>query len=365
MTGLYRGAINGLQRQVWLNGCAVVFSTFRGLGVVGILAWVSPTISAFFIYQGIVALLETSVLAVQIRRWLPESPEKARFRGSALRAVWRFAAGMTLVTILAVLLTQIDKLLLSKLLRLTDFGHYTLASTVASALYMLIGPISNATYPRLTELVARGEESPLAESYHRFSQLITLMIVPAGLVLSLFARHVLLLWTGDAATTAIVAPLVSLLALGTMLNGLMYTPYTLQLAYGWTSLAVVTNSVSVVLLVPAVYFGVSVYGATAAAVIWIVLNAGYVTLALPVMHRRLLKTEMGRWYGQDVLIPGLAALAAAGLVRLLAPAPALERPWESVALLSAAASVTLGAAALATPLGRSRIWGLLRPAAQP
>jgi O-antigen/teichoic acid export membrane protein len=363
--GLYRGAINGLQRQVWLNGCTAVFSTLRGLGVVGILAWVSSTILAFFIYQGALAALETLVLAVQMRRLLPVPSEAARFRWSSLRKVWRFAAGMSVITVLAILLTQMDKLLLSKLLRLTEFGYYTLASTVAGALYLLISPISNATYPRLTELVARGETSALAESYHKFSQLITLMIVPAALVLSLFAGHVLMLWTRDVTTTASVAPLVSLLVIGTMFNGLMYTPYTLQLANGWTRLTVTANAVSVLLLAPAIYIGVSAYGATAAAVIWIILNMGYVAVALPVMHRRLLRAEMWRWYGQDVFVPGLAAFAAAGFVRLLAPVPALERPFESIAVLAAAAVAALGAAIVATPLGRSQVYSYFRPAIQP
>jgi O-antigen/teichoic acid export membrane protein len=365
LAGLYRGAINGLQRQVWLNGCTAAFSTLRNLGVVGILAWVSPTIQAFFVYQGVLVALETLVLAMQMRRLLPTPPEPARFRWLALKKVWRFAAGMTTITVLAVLLTQVDKLLLSKLLRLTEFGYYTLASTVASALYMLIAPISNATYPRLTELVARGETAALTESYHKFSQMVTMIIVPAAIVLSLFSEHVLLLWTRNVVTTSAVGPLVSLLAIGTMFNGLMYTPYTLQLANGWTRLAITVNTVSVLLLVPAIYIGVAAYGATAAAAIWIILNVGYIAVALPLMHRRLLRTEMWRWYGQDVFAPGLAALAAASFVRLLAPAPAIERPLEGITALAVAAIAALGAAIIATPLGRSQICSYFRPATQP
>jgi O-antigen/teichoic acid export membrane protein len=159
-------------------------------------------------------------------------------------------------------------------------------------------------------------------------------------------------------------PLVSLLVIGTMFNGLMYTPYTLQLANGWTRLAVMVNTVSVLLLVPAIYIGVAAYGATAAAVIWIILNMGYVVVALPLMHRRLLRAEMWRWYGQDVFAPGLAVFAAAGFVRLLAPSPTLEKPLESMAALAVAAVAALGAAIMTTPLGRSQICSYFRPTIQ-
>lgn len=359
--GLYRNGIIGLQHQVWLNGCTAFFATLRGGGVVLVLVWISPTIQAFFVYQGIVAASEALVLAMQMQRLLPASPRPARFQWSALHQVRHFAGGMAAITILAILLTQVDKLLLSRLLSLSDFGYYALASTVAGALYTMILPIRNATYPRLTELVARGDSVALTEAYHKFSQILTLMIVPAALVLALFSEHLLLLWTRDVATTQAVAPLASLLVIGTMLNGLMHMPYTLQLAHGWTRLTVVANSLAVLVLVPSIYIGVSAYGAIAAAVIWTALNACYVVLTVPAMHRKLLSAEMWRWYGHDVFGPASAAFAAVTLVRIFTPAPMLEKPLESAAAVLGAALLTLCAAALTVPLGRNHLGRYLRP----
>ena len=362
--GLYRGGIIGLQRQVWLNGCTAVFATLRGAGAVLVLAWISPTIQAFFVYQGVVIALEALVLALHMRRLLPASPQPVRFNWQALHQVRHFAGGMAAITLLAILLTQVDKLLLSRLLPLSAFGYYTLASSVAGALYLMIMPIRNATYPRLTELVVRGDRIALAEAYHKFSQLLTLMIVPAALVLSLFSEHILLLWTRDVATTRAVAPLVSFLVIGSMLNGLMHTPYTLQLAHGWTRLTVVTNGIAVLVLVPSIYIGVSAYGALAAAIIWIVLNAGYVALAVPAMHRKLLPAEMGRWYGQDVFGPAFAAFAAVALVRISTPAPVYEKPMESALAVLIAATLAQVSGILATPLGRDQLNRYFRPIVQ-
>ena len=50
--GLYRGAIIGLQKQVWFNGVQAILSTIRAGGAVAILVWVSPTIQAYFLWQG-------------------------------------------------------------------------------------------------------------------------------------------------------------------------------------------------------------------------------------------------------------------------------------------------------------------------
>jgi O-antigen/teichoic acid export membrane protein len=353
LCGLYREALSGLQRQVWLNGCTALFATVRGAGAVGVLAWISPSIQAFFAFQALLLGLEALTLAREMRRILPVAPRSARFDRQALHAVRHFAGGMAAITVLAILLTQVDKLLLSRLLPLSEFGYYALAGTVAGALSVVIEPIRNATYPRLTQLVVLGDRSALAEAYHSYSQLLTLMIVPASLVLSLFSGHVLLLWTRDWTTTQTVAPLASLLVIGSMLNGLMHTPYTLQLAHGWTRLTVVTNVIAVLILVPAIYLAVSAKGAPGAAMIWIILNAGYIALAVPAMHRRLLPGEMRRWYWQDVGIPTTATCAVVALARLALPEPALENPMQSVAAVLAVAVAAQLVGTLATPAGRN------------
>jgi O-antigen/teichoic acid export membrane protein len=360
IAGLYRSALIGLQRQVWLNSCTAIFSTARGVGVVGVMAYISPTVVAFFVYQGLLVTVEALVLATTVARSLPNAPSRSSFRWQALREIWRFAVGMASITLLSILLVQVDKLVLSKLLPLAEFGYYALASTVAGALGLVVGPVNNAVYPRLTEIVAGNQLNLLAAAYHRFSQMLTLMLVPTAIVLSLFSQYVLLLWTRDPVLTKTAFPLVSALSIGTMLNGLMHTPYSLQLAYGWTRFMVMVNAVSVLIVVPGIYFGVQAYGAIAAAYIWILLNAGYVFIAVPLMHRKLLPTEMWRWYGQDILWPTLATLTATGLLFLFVPAPALSRPWTTVAILAAAVIVSVVSATAATPLSRGIVSDFLR-----
>ena len=50
--GLYRSSLVGLQRQVWYNSVNAALATLRHAGAVPLLAWVSPTIEAFFWLAG-------------------------------------------------------------------------------------------------------------------------------------------------------------------------------------------------------------------------------------------------------------------------------------------------------------------------
>ena len=51
----------GAQRLTVSSGVSIVMVTLGNLGAVAVLAYVSPTIQAFFIWQGIVGLVDTPV----------------------------------------------------------------------------------------------------------------------------------------------------------------------------------------------------------------------------------------------------------------------------------------------------------------
>lgn len=308
--GIYRSALFGLQRQVWYNVASALLATLRSVGAVGVLTLVSPTVEAFFLWQALVSLLSVAAFAFGVYHALPSSPVPASFSSEALLGVWRFAGGMMGITFLAILLTQIDKVLLSRLLTLEDFGYYALAATISGALYLIITPVTTALYPRLVELATLSDRVRLGAIYHRGAQLVTLLVAPAALVLAFFGEGVLFAWSGSADLALRAGPILSALSLGNLLNGLMYMPYQLQLAHGWTSLTFKINVVAVALLVPAIFWIVPRHGALGAAAAWIGLNAGYVLIAIHLMHGRLLPAEKWRWYWHDVSLPILGAVAA-------------------------------------------------------
>ncbi len=317
---IYRSGIGGLQRQVVLNIVLSVTATFRGFGAVGILIWFSPTIEAFFVWQGIVSIITVGLFAIVLYCTLPVAAHVARFSLTALKEIKHFALGMVAITFLALLLTQVDKILLARLLTLEAFGYYALAGTVVNALYILPGPVTVAIYPRFTELVARDDVATLIALYHKGAQLVTVVMGTAAIVLIVFGDVVVTLWTANPALTRQVAPLVAVLSLGTLLNGIMYIPYQMQLAYGWTSLGVKVNIFAVLIIVPAILWATPKYGAIGAAWVWVGLNAGYVTIAIYFLHRRLLKTEKWRWYWKDVAMPLIAGAITAVLLRWVMPA---------------------------------------------
>lgn len=301
--GIYRSAIINLQKQVWLNTASATLQTIQNVGALCVLAFVSSTIEAFFLWQMLISVITLITLATKSHKLIPLAPIPARFSINELRKVWRFAGGMLGINILAVMLAQIDKVILSNLLSLKNFGYYMLASRIASVLFMGIAPIIQAFYPRFVQLFSNNNKKEFAFKFHQSAQMVTLVTLAPMLIIVFFASDVLYAWTGDLTLASQTAPILALLILGNFFNGLMRVPYQSQLAAGITSFSIKMNIIAVVILVPAIIILVPIYGAVAAAWIWLILNMGYVTIAAHFMYNNILDGEKWFWYMNDLIKP--------------------------------------------------------------
>ncbi len=348
---LYGGGLMGLQRQVAFNLLSSITGTVNNVGGVLIVWLVSPTIQAFVAWYMALSLVDTLLTRLLLWRSLPEAPARAAFNGQLLADIWRFAAGMTGISVMSVILTQLDKMILVKVLPLDAFGYYSLASRAAGGLSYVIGPICAAFFPRFSQLVAKNDTQELARIYHRGCQLMSVLILPLAVVLALFSYELLLIWTQDRSIAENSHLILSLLTVGTALNGVASLPYALQLAYGWTQLALAVNTAAVLLLAPLIYFMSVRYGGVGAALIWVVFNALFVFVVVYLMHRRLLRGELWRWYHRDVGQPLLAVATIGTLWYWLMPT--FVSHWSSVSNIALASIAMFAAAIIAAPEIRS------------
>ncbi len=349
---LYRSAIMGIQYHVWLNSVTAVLATIRGIGVLGILAYVSIDIRIFFLFQLCIAILEVIILFLKTKSVIQKPHKKPHFSIKSLYTVWHFAAGMTGITILATILTQGDKLILSKLLPLEQFGYFMVAVSVTSILSMLIGPLSNVAFPRFTELITSQQKEKFNDEYHKFSQLMTIMIIPFMLVLSLFSNKIIFLWSHNHNLTNTIAPIVSIWIIGTAINGIMHIPYLAMLAYGWTRLTLLTNLVAIIIIIPAFIYFVPKYGVMAAAWIWVFINIGYLVFTIMMMHKNILTNEKWKWYIYDLLIPTLFPLIITIFAKLYADYLNISNQYFLFSYILIVGLISFSSAVLSTSIGQ-------------
>ncbi|MFC5740286.1 lipopolysaccharide biosynthesis protein [Dyella tabacisoli] len=352
-SSFYSNGLSGLERQPVLNLINAGFATLRGVGVLPVLYWISPTISAFMWWYAAMGACQSLTSAFVLWRLMPTSKSRAQFQMEELRNVGRFAGGLIVITALSVALTQLDRIVLSTMRPLIELGYFTLALSVAAGLGRMIQPMFNALYPRYSRLVATSNYKALTELYHLSNQYLAVVIAAVSTMLIVFSKDVIYLWTGDAAMATKVATPLSILVAGTALNGMMNLPYALQLAHGWTRLTVGINLTALILGIPFCIWAVGHHGIVGAACLLLAINLGLVVIGIPLMHRRLMRGEMLRWYLRDTMPP--IAVAATGALCAGWLIPTLSRNLASFFLLALASATTLLITILAAPMAREHI----------
>ncbi|HLO79800.1 MAG TPA: oligosaccharide flippase family protein [Chitinophagaceae bacterium] len=304
---LYQGGLMGLQRQVLVNMVLAVVGTLRAGGSVLVLWLVSPSITSFMAWQVISGAVGSITCMILLWHSLPRYKERAVFSRSILKDVWKYAAAISANALIGVVLTQLDKVILSKMLSLKMFGYYSLASTVASAVWMLIIPLNNAVFPRFVQLYEHRNENELARLLHSSSQYLSLLMLPIAAVLSVFSREILLLWTHDAVVAENCRYIVTLLVIGTTINGMCSIPAYAASAFGWPQLITATNMLQAIIIVPLIVGLTYYWQGAGAALAWVAINCTYLFFMLPRFFRKYLVQERNNWYFRDELLP--AALA--------------------------------------------------------
>lgn len=315
MCGMYRGVVSGSERLVWLSIYNIVIATLRFVIVLPVMHVYGYTPRVFFTYQLIIACVELAVLYVKATKLLPSTtslPAEIGWSMKPVRAVIRFALSIALTASIWVFVTQMDKLLLSGILPLDEYGYFTLAVLAASVIMVISGPISSAILPRMANLHAGNNRAGLIELYRKSSRLVCILCGTAAITLFYCAQPILYFWTGDSVLAEKISPILQLYAMGNGLLAISAFPYYLQYARGNLNLHIIGNLILLLLLVPSVIYFATRYGAIGAGYIWLSLNALYFFIWVPLVHIKLEPGLHQQWIFKDVLIILLPALILSG-----------------------------------------------------
>ena len=246
----------------------------------------------------------------------------------------KFSLSIAFTSSIWVLVTQTDKLLLSKILPLADYGYFTVAVLAASGIMIVSAPISSALLPRMTRLQAEGQHDALIGVYRQATQLVAVIAIPAALVLIFFAPQVLWAWTGDAALVSQAAPVLRLYAIGYAFLAVGAFPYYLQYAKGQLRLHLIGSALFVLLLIPSVIWAATHHGMTGAGWAWLVSNAVYFFVWVPLVHKKFIPGMHWNWMTDILRLTALPFLAAL-LISIL-------YPWSEARLRLIVELVVLG-----------------------
>lgn len=319
---LYRSGIIGMEDQVWLSVASVVLISVKFIGALILLAFISRDVQYFFEYQLMIGGLEVLVFMWRFYSKLPETGKYVRlvdFDWQAIKSVAPFTLGIAYTAGVWVLITQTDKLILSGILTLSEFGYFGLVALLAGGVASLSGPIAQAIMPRMTLLIGQGNRPEMLSLYRQASQVVTVITLSISLILGLYAQAFIFAWTGDSDAANWGSNVLIWFALGNGILAISAFQYYLQNAFGQLKLHVIGSTLSGLIQVPIIYFASVNYGAEGAGFSWFSFRLIWFLGWTPIVHHHFAPGLHKNWLLEDIMPIAVITIALAFMLSVVFP----------------------------------------------
>jgi O-antigen/teichoic acid export membrane protein len=310
----YMGGLLGLEKQVKANIYQVGWGILRnGLVVVAIL--IVPTLEMFFIWQTISTLIFAVLIGLSLKKALTGQYKfdfHPKIEKSVFKSIWRFAGGMLLISLVASLNTQMDKLGISKLLPLESLGYYTLAVSLSMGIIVLVNPISVALLPRFTAIYTAGKTDEASKLFDKVNLFVAILVFSIMAIMVFFPKELIWIWTGKMELAEHTHLLIPVIALAYALLSLQIIPFNIAIANGYTKLNNLLGLISLFVIIPGYWIATKHYGAIGAAYVFCGVQTTVTFIYLFFINKKFLnKKGIGTLFLRQILLPMVLSLSIA------------------------------------------------------
>jgi O-antigen/teichoic acid export membrane protein len=301
--GFYINALLGTGRQLLSNILSSLVSLLRYIGAVPVLLISQDKIKAFLLWQALMAFLQSFLLLVSLWKLVSDfyvsKPDI-----NLLRSIYRFTTGVTIAGLLGLLVINVDKGVLSRILDLEHFGYYSFSAGIIMTIFLpLINPVYRSIYPVFSRLISRGDSIALENTYHKVVQILSLIVIPSCFFLCLFCESLLRLWLRQDDFVSNVVSTLPLLCIAYVFTVTKLPPHCLRIAHGWTRLDVYENLILVITLTTALACSSYYYGLKGALWALVVINLIDCITVVYFTHKVILRGSYSRWLLVDNGVP--------------------------------------------------------------
>jgi O-antigen/teichoic acid export membrane protein len=152
-----------------------------------------------------------------------------------VRPMLKYGIALAVGGIAAVLLANLDRGVLPRMVSVQALAYYSVAFTLAGMLTMAANAMIQSLIPAFSQLQSDGDHSKFQALYSRGVRLILVWMIPAIVTLALIAKTFFTIWAGDDFAQHSV-PIFQVLLVGLVFNVPAYIPYAAFLAAGRTDL---------------------------------------------------------------------------------------------------------------------------------
>jgi O-antigen/teichoic acid export membrane protein len=309
----YMGGVLGFEKQVKANILQIGWGILRNGLVVFAIFFIS-TLEMFFIWQLIATIIFTSIMRLSLQRILNGKYNfsfKPTLEKEVFLKIWRFAGGMLLISLVAALNTQMDKLAISKLLAINNLGYYTLAVSLSTGILVLVSPISVALLPRFTALYSERKRVEAAELFKKVYLLVVILTFSFMANMVFYGNELIWIWTGNMELAKNAGIFLPVLSFSFAMLALQVIPFNIAIANGYTKLNNILGILSLFLTMPGYLIATKLYGAIGAAYIFCFIQTITIFIYIYFINKKFLHIDLYDLMFKKMILPLLFAIIMA------------------------------------------------------
>ena len=314
----YRAVLLGSQRYWFVNLHTIVFSTLRSFGALLLLVLFNVDVVSFFWWQLFIAAWSVIAfkaylsfrLGVPLGVWLRSSPSPSSaisFKPSPMT----FAKGAYGLALLSTLIFQADRVVLSRVLPMYEYGYFSAAAGLSAIILLMIAPVSAYFFPQLCIAYESNNRQIFRQCFCLGTQIIVVTTGSIAFMSSMISEQALFAWSQDALMAKSIAPTLSFLMLGNFLNVLTFMPYLALLAAGNTVRWLRIYMLFALLYVSILFLVAQSYGALGSSASWFCMNLCLVFVVSRFGFEGFTSGFCRDWLLRSIIYPVLSALSAA------------------------------------------------------
>ncbi|SCX52458.1 Membrane protein involved in the export of O-antigen and teichoic acid [Kosakonia sacchari] len=201
--------INGMERQELNAIWGVFYTSFFYIGSYFALKYVSNNLVTFFqtillvtLFDLLITILIMLYLSIKNIKYLEkntksgyeyENDEKLSFLN-----IIKFSLQLSGLSTIWVIASQIDKIVLSKYVQLSDYAHYQIAAQLAATITIFTIPLTQYLLPRLSVLFHDGRFDDFINIFSKSLLAYVIIVSPIIPFFFIFGDQLITLWVGSA-----------------------------------------------------------------------------------------------------------------------------------------------------------------------
>jgi O-antigen/teichoic acid export membrane protein len=268
-SGALRGALEGAQRfglvslVKTIQNCSLYLIPMAG-------GWLSLTVLQVAIFLCVSRFLVTAIYLAICTKLFHNFWTYNLFRKSEQLNFWQYTGWLAASNVVVAFLLNADRLFLAVWSGAEAVGTYAITMEVINGLSVITGCITGVLMPAFSKLNVQKESSgKIPPIFFRGVRWVTFLLLPVTTVLFLQSHFLLSLWQGPMVADNCSLPLkVALLALFT--NALGWVPTALALGLGRADIVAKLQIAQIPLLLVLAWLLIPAYGATGAAVAFLI-----------------------------------------------------------------------------------------------